>query len=348
MLMDGFVIHSLALSGRILLVGPDETAQALETAIGSAQWLLARSRTTAGVLARLRADPDIDAVILTPPDAVDPYIELCRHIKFDARTAFVGVILVLPRAHAVRRVDVFAAGADECIQSPAQPDEVMWRLTNVCRVKRATDSLEDSTAIIASLAGAIEGRDAYTRGHVERVSTYCCELGRRLGVSDEDIAILRIGGIVHDIGKVAVPDQILNKPGKLTPEEFDLVKRHPVVGYDILRPLRTFRRVLPLVRWHHERLDGKGYPDGLEEKEITLLPRIMGVADVFDALSTARPYRPAFPPPEYRRILTESAGKNELDSDVVRILFKILDEQDATMISLPVNAVLVKAHPSQP
>lgn len=231
--------------------------------------------------------------------------------------------MALPAECPVQRADVFAAGADDCLQLPASPAEIVLRLSNLCRVKRATDSLEDATAVITSLANAIEGRDFYTRGHVERVADYAVELGRRVGVPDTDLAVLHIGGIVHDIGKVAVPDHILNKPGSLTPEEWELVRRHPLVGYDILQPLRTFRSVLPLVRWHHERPNGTGYPDGLTGKELPLLPRIVAVADVLDALSTARSYRPAFSVEKCRQILTTGADKGDLDADLVTTLLEI-------------------------
>jgi len=333
-----------ATCGRVLVVGPDDCAGPVVRAVAAQQWQCIRQPTPAGVLMRVRLDPDLDAVLLAPANDPGPYIELCRHIKFDARTAFVAVIFLLPAEQVARRADAFAAGADDCIQHPASEDEIALRLTSACRLKRATDSLEDATAIITSLANAVEGRDAYTRGHVERVAAYCKEIGRRLGLGCRDLHILEIGGIVHDIGKIAVPDQILNKPGRLTPEEFDIMKRHPVVGYDVLQPLRTFRPVLPLVRWHHERPNGTGYPDGLSDAALPLMPRIVAVADVFDALSTARSYRPAFSPVQYRKILEESAEKGDLDPRVVQVLFEILDEQEAALAGVGGHTSTVDGH----
>jgi HD-GYP domain-containing protein (c-di-GMP phosphodiesterase class II) len=136
---------------------------------------------------------------------------------------------------------------------------------------------------------------------------------------------LRTGGVVHDIGKIGIPEQILNKPGKLTAEEYEIMKRHPVIGYDILKPMRTFRTVLPIVRWHHEKPNGRGYPDGLQDKELPLLPRIASVADVFDALSTDRPYRKAMSFEQYREILLSDAEQGNLDMDVVRTLMRIIE-----------------------
>jgi putative two-component system response regulator len=271
-------------------------------------------------------DGDIDVLLLTPGDNLRPYTELCRQIKFDARTAFMSVLFALTPAHADYRSDILVAGADECIQLPAAPEDVLLRLANLSRMKHMADSLEDATAVISSLATAIEGRDAYTRGHVERVSTYALEVGRRLGMDDAALAALRLGGVVHDIGKVAIPDHVLNKAGKLSTEEMELIKRHPVIGYDILRPSRTFRAALPAVRWHHERPNGQGYPDGLAGDRIPLVARIVAVADVFDAISTPRPYRVACPPPQCRQILTSAAKCGDLDPELVRILLALLEE----------------------
>lgn len=310
-------------AGRILLVGAGPASNDLAGLLGPPDWICQRSESTAGILLQLRLEPQIDIVLLVPDADIRPYTELCRQIKFDTRTAFISVIVASPAECAVQRADVFAAGADDCLQLPASPAEIVLRLSNLCRVKRATDSLEDATAVITSLANAIEGRDFYTRGHVERVADYAVELGRRVGVPDTDLPVLHIGGIVHDIGKVAVPDHILNKPGSLTPEEWELVRRHPLVGYDILQPLRTFRSVLPLVRWHHERPNGTGYPDGLSGQELPLLTRIVAVADVLDALSTARSYRPAFSAEKCRQILITGADKGDLDADLVTALLEI-------------------------
>lgn len=326
-------------SKRALLVGAGDFVRDLESLLQDDGWICQRAESTSGVLRRVHDQPDLDLVLLIPGDAVADHVELCRHIKFDARTAFLSVVFLLASDVLTGRAAVLAAGPDDCIRLPAQPDELLLRLSSALRAKRATDSLEDATAVITSLANAIEGRDAYTRGHVERVSTYAVEMGRRVGVPADDLAVLRIGGVVHDIGKVAVPDHILNKPGKLTDEEIAIVQRHPVVGHDILQPLRTFRRVLPLVRWHHERPNGRGYPDGLRGDEVPLLARIVAVADVFDALNTARSYRPAFPPPQCRAILLKASADGDLDAELVTVLLDMLD-QSASALGAVVPDVL--------
>jgi len=323
--------------GFALVVGPSAAASDLHAVLTSHGWGCQRHPSTTGVLARLREEPVIDLVLLAPDGDLHAYTELCRQIKFDSRTGFVIVIFALSAAQVEHRSAVFAAGADDCLQLPAPPVEILLRLTNATRMKRATDSLEDATAVITSLANAIEGRDYYTRGHVERVATYAVEIGRRLGLPDTDLAVLRIGGIVHDIGKIAVPDQILNKPGGLTPAEWEVVKRHPLVGYDILQPLRTFRNVLPIVRWHHERPNGTGYPDAIAGEELPLLPRIVAVADIFDALSTARSYRPAYGAEKCRDLLLAAAAAGDVDATVVQTLLDVFGRSVGNLSTSPAS-----------
>ncbi|MBU0718526.1 MAG: HD-GYP domain-containing protein [Planctomycetes bacterium] len=307
-------------SGKVILVGPPLTTAQFEDYLSTSAWDCTRFDTPRGVLRQIRGDSTIDLVILIPDDVIDPYINLCRDIKFDRRTAFICVIFVMPAEYAEGYLDVYQAGVNECIRLPASREEILLRLLNALRAKRATDSLEDATAVITSLAAAIEGRDAYTHGHVERVAVYSVEIGKRMGVVAAELDTLKFGAIVHDLGKIAIPDSILNKPGKLDDLEMELIKRHPVIGYDILRPSRTFHEVLPIVRWHHERPNGTGYPDRLEGDDLPLHPRIVAVADVFDALATARPYRPALPPSKCEEILVQSGEKGELDARLVEVL----------------------------
>ncbi len=329
-------------NGRVLIVGDNTPALEIESLLKTRGWFCERIPGTNGVLRRLRDQADLDLVLLVPDAETAPFLELCRHIKFDLRTAYLSVIVVQLAGRPRDQAALLAAGADDALSWPAGPEKIMLRLGNACRIKRATDYLEDANAVISSLANAIEGRDSYTRGHVERVSAYAVELGRRAGVSADELVVLRTGGIVHDIGKVAVPDQILNKPDRLLPAERELVERHPAVGYDILQPLRTFRDVLPVVRWHHERPNGTGYPDGLCGDAIPLVARIVAVADVFDALSTARAYRPAYTPEEYRSILLEAGQRGDLDAELVRILLESLT-QSLSLWSSPTSRGAVVA-----
>ena len=217
--------------------------------------------------------------------------ELCRRIKQDRATRLIPVVLVTSLAESEDRIEGINAGADDFLTKPVNPHELRARARSLVRLKRFTDDLDSADSVIMSLARTVEARDAYTAGHCERMAAYAATLGRRLRLGDDDVAALHRGGFLHDVGKVAVPDSILLKPGTLTPDEFAIMKRHTIAGETVCGDLRLLRRVRPIVRWHHERIDGSGYPDGLCGDAIPLLAQITGIVDVFDALTTKRPYR---------------------------------------------------------
>lgn len=315
-------------SGSVLVVGEVSAADRVRGLLPSHDLRLEAVGTVREALRAMRnSGGAFDLLILVPDRAIDAHRELCRSTKFDRRTSHVAVVCLLAPGAQARVVDFFDAGADDCICGEALPREVSLRLSRVMHAKRALDSLEDANAVIHALANAVEGKDHYTCGHVERVGDYAVEIGRRMGLGDTELQALRIGGVVHDIGKVGIPDQILNKPGKLTDEEMAVMRRHPAIGYDILKPMRTFRHVLPIVRWHHEKPNGNGYPDGLAGDDVPLTARIISVADVFDALSTDRPYRAAFPLEKCMQILRSDAEVGNLDAGVVDVMCAILGEQ---------------------
>lgn len=322
------------LSGRALVVGPPDASLAITTMLEGQEWSCVRAHSVSEAMWRLRNEAGIDVVVIAPGGQLTPHIDLCRHIKLGRRSAFVSVVFVLDQERTEQRVQIYEAGADDCIQLPASPAEIMLRLINAVRVTHSTDSLEDATSVITALANAIEGKDAYTCGHVERVATYAVQIGQRMGADEGMLVALRTGALVHDIGKVVVPDHVLNKPGKLTHEEMTIVRRHPVVGHDILQPLRTFQEVLPIVRWHHERPNGTGYPDGIEGNALPLPPRIVAVADCFDALTTDRPYRPRLVLSECLEILTRDGEWGNLDRDVVGTLLEMVGEGVAAPVGV--------------
>lgn len=179
---------------------------------------------------------------------------------------------------------------------------------------------------LESLAKSLEARDTYTQGHSQRVCDVSLYIGEQLGLSDEALEELRVGTILHDIGKIGVPDQVLNKPGRLTDEEFEVMKSHPVIGYEICRPLMLSDGVLMIIRNHHEKLDGSGYPDGLKGGELPLSLRIVCVADAFDAMSSSRPYRDVMDMGKVLGELARGAG-TQFDSVVVEALKSILNTE---------------------
>jgi putative two-component system response regulator len=168
-----------------------------------------------------------------------------------------------------------------------------------------------------SLALTIEARDPYTEGHCIRLASYATALGVELGLSEEDLAALHRGGFLHDVGKVGIPDAVLHKPARLTPAEFTSMKRHTVIGDRLCGELRSLRSVRPIVRHHHERLDGTGYPDGLKGDDIPLLAQIMSIVDIYDALTTERPYKSASTPEEAFEALTAEVENGWRRCDLV-------------------------------
>jgi putative two-component system response regulator len=176
--------------------------------------------------------------------------------------------------------------------------------------------LERAESVLFSLARSIEGKDPYTHGHCERLSEYSASLGEHLGLTEDEITALRRAGVVHDVGKVAVPDAILLKPGRLTPEEWKLMQEHPIVGERICAPLKSFRLVLPIIRHHHEKLDGSGYPDGLRGEAIALTARVLQIVDIYDALTTERPYKKAFSTADALQTMKEEVAKGWWDPRV--------------------------------
>ena len=177
------------------------------------------------------------------------------------------------------------------------------------------------------MARAIEAKDSYTQGHTERVSSYAKALGRKLRLPEQDIVALSKAGVLHDMGKLGVDDAILNKPGRLTSEEFEVIKEHPIRGEDICSPLKSIQDAVPIIRWHHERLDGSGYPDGLKGDEIPVTAQLMVIVDVYDALATDRPYKNAFPREVCFDILRADAQSGWWNSEYVEALIEVIQER---------------------
>jgi hypothetical protein len=174
--------------------------------------------------------------------------------------------------------------------------------------------MENIEDVVISLARTIDAKDKYTEGHTERVSQYAVFLGERLGLSDRDLETLRIGALIHDLGKIGIDLNILNKPGRLTEEEFEQIKLHPLLGQQICSPLKALQEVGDIIRHHHEKLDGSGYPDGLQGEQISQNARIVAIVDIFDALTTERSYRAALTVEEALSIMKQEADQGKLDS----------------------------------
>jgi putative two-component system response regulator len=195
--------------------------------------------------------------------------------------------------------------------------ELHARIQSLVKLKRFTDELESAESVILGLGATIEARDPSTKGHCQRLAHYATKLGRSLSLDDSDLAALERGGFLHDIGKIAVPDRVLLKDGKLDPQESRMMRKHPIVGDTLCAGLRSLGPVRAIVRHHHERLDGTGYPDGLRNAEVPLLAQIVSIVDVFDALTTDRPYREARPIDEAFGVLVDESAKGWRDRVLV-------------------------------
>ena len=219
--------------------------------------------------------------------------DVCDRIKRNPATRLTPVVLITALHERERKIEGINAGADDFLTKPVDPHELKARASSLVRLKRYTDDLDSAESVIMSLALVIEARDAYTDGHCQRLAAYATALGSTLQLSEDDIAALFRGGYLHDVGKVGIPDELLLKTGRLSDAEYHRIKEHPLIGDRLCGELRSLRQVRPIVRHHHERLDGSGYPDGLKGDAIPLLAQIMGIVDVYDAITTTRPYKAA-------------------------------------------------------
>jgi len=278
------------------------------------------------------AEQALDALNVVSPDLVltDVHlgamsgIDLCARLKADPRYELMPVVILTAVGDLEARVAGLAAGADDFFTKPVEFVELRTRLAALLRVKMLLGQLERAEAVITTLALTIEARDPYTLGHCDRLSRYAVALGEALGLDHEMLRALRLGGYLHDLGKIAVPDGILLKPGPLDPVEQERIRAHPGAGSDLVLGLRSMELVRPIMRHHHEKWDGSGYPDGLKGAAIPLGARIISVVDVFDALHTERPYKAALPRSEAVSLLIRETDAGYWDPKVVETFLEIL------------------------
>lgn len=319
------------LSGRrrqsILVVDDHRlNAELLREMLGTRGYHATVVSSAADAEAQIRRDPP-DLILL---DVIMPGktgYELCRELKDDPETRLIPIVMITGLNAHEDRLKAIEAGADDFLTKPVSPEELFARVKSLLKLKEFTDELETAESVLCTLGLSVEARDPYTEGHCERLACNASDLGRFLGLDDESVVALRRGGYLHDLGKIGVPDEILKKGSNLTPPEWDIMKLHPITGETICRPLKSLRLVLPIIRHHHEHSDGSGYPDRLKEGEIPLLPRILQVVDIYDALRTARPYKPAIPHEQAAITMREEAHAGLWDEDLVREFFAMLDKR---------------------
>lgn len=316
---------------RILVVDDqEENLDLLEAILTVHDYQVIRARDGREALARVaQAPPDLILLDthMPPPDG----FEVCKQLKQREETRLIPIIIVTTAGELESRVRGIEAGADDFLTKPVHRVELDARVRSLLKLKQYTDELENVEAVLVSLALAVEAKDPSTHGHCERLSDYAVQLGQQLALPSDDLRALRRAGYLHDLGKIAVPEAILLKPGPLTPEEASIMRLHPVVGERICRPLRSLRLVLPIIRHHHERWDGSGYPDGLAGESIPLTARILQIVDVFDALIVDRPYRASLSRADATQVLQEEARKGWYDPQMVAEFLGFLNSNGGSL-----------------
>jgi putative two-component system response regulator len=255
-------------------------------------------------------------------------LQLCEELKKNEFTNLIPVIMLTAVDDYDNKIRGIETGADDYLSKPVRSRELYARVKSLLRIKTLTDNLESAETVIFTLANAIEAKDHFTKGHIDRVSLLASSLGRHIGLNKTDIGTLEKGGALHDIGKIGVRDDILLKPGKLTAEEFEEIKKHPETGENICRPLHSLAPVLPLIKHHHERYDGSGYPSGLVGDDISLLARIMAIIDVYDALTSRRAYRGAMTHEQAMKILRHETKDNQFDPNLFAKFEELIESSD--------------------
>jgi putative two-component system response regulator len=284
--------------------------------------LLEAARPSAALMILEKEKVDLVIVDLAMPEMSGP--DFCRLLKNSRATQLIPVVMTTSVLNPENELAGIDSGADDFLVKPLRPALVRTRVRSILRNKALVDSLEQAETILFALARSVEHRDPSTGMHCERLAAYSLALGQALGLSKPSQLALHRGGYLHDIGKIGIPDSILFKRGLLTEQEWRIMRQHTVRGEEICRPMKTLAPVLPIIRSHHERWDGSGYPDGLRGEEIPLLARILQVADIYDALTTARPYKPAFSRSQALQIMQDEARRGWRDPELVPLFAQVV------------------------
>ena len=244
--------------------------------------------------------------------------EVCRRLKADEHTRLTPVVFVTALDDRCARLRGIEAGGDDFLTKPFDQLQLSARVKSLIRQKRLNEDLDHAEKVLFSIARTVESRDPNTGDHCERLVLRGKAFGEHLGMSRAEVRDLMWGGYLHDIGKVGIPDAVLLKPSKLTPEEWGIMQQHVLIGEKICQPLRTMRGVLPLIRHHHERWDGSGYPDGIAGEKIPYLAQVFQLIDIYDALTSERPYKASFSPAAALDIINDETQKGWRNPQLVQ------------------------------
>jgi putative two-component system response regulator len=268
--------------------------------------------------------PDVILLDVMMPE-MDGF-EVCRRLKGSESTRLVPIIIVTALREKEDRIKGFEAGCDDFISKPIDRIELIARVRALGKVKRLNDDLDHAEAVVLSLARAVEAKDETTSDHCDRLIRLTNEFGKFLGLDEKAIRTLMRASILHDVGKIGIPDSILMKPGKLTEKEWDVMHTHPVVGEEICHPLRSLKDVCPVIRHHHEKYNGTGYPDGLVGDSIPYLARVFQIVDAFDAMMRERPYKRPFTLEETIATIRDETKKGMWDPAVVEKFLEFIEK----------------------
>jgi putative two-component system response regulator len=307
-------------AARILVVDDDPQVRfLLKKLLAGAGYAVEEFGTAESALERIRAGvADLVFLDLQLPDRSGHSV--LKEIRSDPVTRLLPVVMLTGFASSGEKVRAYEQGVTDFLAKPFAPDELLPRVRSLVLLKQFADEHEYAEHMIATLARTIDARDPYTAGHSARVAEYAELVARRMDVDETTLLELRRGALFHDLGKIAVPDAVLLKPGPLTAGERGVIQKHPVVGTELLAPMKTMLKSLPIVRFHHERLDGSGYPDGRAGADLPLAVRIVTVADIFDALTTTRVYRAALSRVAAYEIMEDEVRRGWWDGEVLREL----------------------------
>lgn len=310
---------------KILVVDDNlQDGELFETYLSSFEYEVVRAYNGQEALEKIKED--FDLVLL---DAIMPKLngyEVCRKIKKDEKTRFIPVVMITSLGELEDKIKAIESGADDFFNKPANKYELLARVKSLIRLKHLNEHLENTENVLFTMAQVVEAKDPFTEGHLERMAGYSSALGKYMGLSSETQEFLKYGGILHDIGKIGISENILCKPGPLTEEEYKKMKEHTIIGEKIVMPLRFSNVVAPIVRGHHERWDGSGYPDGRAGENVPHGARIVSVVDAYDAMTSDRPYRKRMPKEKAVKILQEGAGA-QWDPELVRAFIKMIKSE---------------------
>ncbi|HTE20094.1 MAG TPA: HD domain-containing phosphohydrolase [Armatimonadota bacterium] len=276
-----------------------------------------------------RDDPEI-AILDVGIPRLNAY-QLCERVKNHPSTRNIPVVMLVSPSAQDEKIRGLEVGAEDFLCRPVNKLELLARVRSLVKVKRLNDQVETTENVIFGLARMLEKKVSNTSSDWERLADHACLLGHALGLTEEDLDILRKGAILHDIGKIAVREEVLMKPGRLSSEEFNEIKLHPEMGERICGPLRCADQVLPVIRHHQERWDGKGYPDGLRGEQIPLLARILSIADAYDAMLSPRPYRAALEPEVAQQNLEAGSGA-QWDPHLVSVFLSAVKRREPVLV----------------